>query len=90
MKSIPKPTRISPIWFTVCFLEKIPSAAPINTAIGAKFSGLNIPAHWTEETSQPVTVVPMFAPIIIPTVCCKFISPAFTKPTTITVVAEEL
>ena len=45
MKSIPKPTRISPIWFTVCFLENIARAAPINTAIGAKFSGLNTPAH---------------------------------------------
>ncbi len=38
----------------------------------------------------PVTVVPIFAPIITPTAWYKFIKPALTKPTTITVVAEEL
>ncbi|MPN30671.1 hypothetical protein SDC9_178142 [bioreactor metagenome] len=37
-----------------------------------------------------VTVVPMFAPIIMPIACLRFINPEFTNPTTITVVAEEL
>ena len=37
-----------------------------------------------------VTVVPMFAPMITFIACFKDISPEFTKPTTITVVAEEL
>ena len=39
---------------------------------------------------KPVTVVPMLAPMITPTACAKVINPAFTKPTTMTVVAEEL
>ena len=37
-----------------------------------------------------VIVVPMLAPIIMPTACVSFIIPELTKPTTITVVAEEL
>ena len=36
---------------------------------------------------QPVTVVPMFAPKIMPTDCCKVMSPALTKLTSMTVVA---
>ena len=40
--------------------------------------------------SHAVTVVPTFAPIIILIVCPNFIMPEFTKPTSITVVAEEL
>ena len=36
-----------------------------------------------------VMVVPTFAPIIIPIACLSFIIPEFTKPTTITVVADE-
>ena len=39
---------------------------------------------------QAVTVVPMFAPMITLMACFKVIRPEFTKPTTITVVAEEL
>ena len=39
---------------------------------------------------QAVTVVPMLAPIIIWMACRRVISPELTKPTTITVVAEEL
>ena len=35
-------------------------------------------------------VVPIFAPIIMGMACRKVISPELTKPTTITVVAEEL
>ena len=41
-------------------------------------------------SSQDVMVVPMFAPMITPTACVNFIIPELTKPTTITVVAEEL
>ena len=37
-----------------------------------------------------MVVVPIFAPIITPIACVKFIRPVLTKPTTITVVAEEL
>ena len=41
------------------------------------------------ETIQPVMVVPMFAPIMTPTDWASDIKPALTKPTTMTVVAEE-
>ena len=34
-------------------------------------------------------VVPMLAPMMIHTACCSVIIPELTKPTTITVVAEE-
>ena len=41
------------------------------------------------EMIQPVTLVPMIAPMMIPIACVRFIIPEFTKPTTITEVAEE-
>ena len=40
--------------------------------------------------SWAVTVVPMLAPMMMPTVCSSFMMPALTKPTHITVVAAEL
>ena len=42
------------------------------------------------DNNHPVTVVPMLAPMMTWIACLKFISPEFTNPTTITVVAEEL
>ena len=63
---------------------------PTITAIGASLAGLKNSAHSTADTSHPVTVVPILAPIITPIACVRFIMPAFTKPTTITVVADEL
>ena len=39
--------------------------------------------------SHEVTVVPMFAPMMIPIACDSFMMPEFTKPTTMTVVAED-
>jgi hypothetical protein len=36
-----------------------------------------------------VTVVPIFAPRMTPTDCLSVMMPAFTKPTTMTVVADE-
>ena len=41
------------------------------------------------EIIQAVTVVPILAPIITPIDCAKSNNPAFTKLTTMTVVAEE-
>ena len=73
----------------------IRSTIPISARIGAKELGLrrlikklllSIPARLK---IQAVTVVPILAPIIIPTACVSFIIPEFTKPTTITVVADE-
>lgn len=39
--------------------------------------------------SQDVTVVPIFAPMMMPTAWVSFIIPEFTKPTTMTVVADD-
>ena len=39
---------------------------------------------------QLVTVVPTLLPMITPTAWCSCIRPLLTKPTTMTVVAEEL
>ncbi len=48
---------------------------------------LSIPARLRIHA---VTVVPTLAPMITLMACLKVMSPEFTKPTTITVVAEEL
>ena len=61
-------------------LTNITIIAPTKTKIGAILSNL-------KATNCAVTVVPIFAPIIIPAACAKFINPALTNPTTITVVA---
>ena len=41
-------------------------------------------------SSQLVTVVPTLLPMMMPTAWCSCMMPLLTKPTTITVVAEEL
>jgi hypothetical protein len=58
---------------------------PIPTAGRAKLVILkmDIPA-----TNQAVKVVPMFAPSTTEIACLSVSNPAFTRPTTITVVAE--
>lgn len=55
-------------------MMRLPSTAPVVSS----------------RSSWAVTVVPMLAPMITPTACFRFMMPAFTKPTTMTVVAEEL
>ena len=83
INSMPKPASACPTYFSEFFLAKRIINAPINIAIGA------IPVRFS-ETRTLVVVVPIFAPIITPIACVKFIRPVLTKPTTITVVAEEL
>ncbi len=63
---------------------------PAITATGAILDGLRNSAHSTDDTSHPVTVVPILAPMITPIACARFIRPALTNPTTMTVVADEL
>ena len=41
------------------------------------------------DNIQDVIVVPILAPMIIPTACSSFIIPELTKPTTMTVVADD-
>ena len=45
------------------------------------------PSRPESESSQPVTVVPMLAPMMTPMAWCSSIRPELTKPTAITVVA---
>ena len=53
------------------------------------FSSRLLPSMPTRDSIQEVTVVPMLAPMMMHTACCHFIMPELTKPTTMTVVAEE-
>ena len=84
---------ISPI---KCFFSDLAnkiSIAPTPISNGASNSGVNIAKEspiWLIDTNHAVIVVPMFAPIMTPTACVSVKIPAFTNPTTITVVAPEL
>lgn len=68
---------------------------PINASIGEKLVGFNIlisilsPSMPVRLKIQEVIVVPTLAPIITPMARESFIMPELTKPTTITVVADE-
>ena len=68
---------------------------PIAARTGEKEDGFNnlsqivLPSIPVSDKSHDVIVVPIFAPIIIPTDCDSFIIPEFTNPTTITVVADD-
>ena len=80
LNNIPKPRRIFPNSLLFLALANIINAVPANMNNGAISSNLN-------ATNCAVIVVPILAPIITPAACARLISPAFTKPTTITVVA---
>ena len=71
--------------FILSFFIKV-----IITPIKANTDANNeIPSDF-KDTKIPVTVVPIFAPIIIAVACVSVIIPAFTNPIAITVVAAEL
>ena len=89
------PSKILPAFFFFSVLPAIRRTMPAIARTGEKVSGLksvrmvcpsSIPARLK---SHDVIVVPILAPIIMPTACSNCISPELTKPTTITVVAEE-
>ena len=89
IKSIP--TNIMPIphikkpdLFTLSLLDIV-----INAPMQAIAARNDATGKACREAMCAVIVVPIFAPIIIPVACFSVIIPAFTKPTTITVVAEE-
>ncbi len=67
------------------FENNIGNPNPININVNEKISNLKP----RMEISQAVTVVPIFAPIITPMDSASDNSPAFTKLTTITVVADD-
>jgi hypothetical protein len=92
---VAKPRRITPISFFLLLFEPINSTIPIRARIGVKDVGLNISTYHASPLtpvklrSHAVTVVPTLAPIITLIACLNVRSPELTKPTTITVVADE-
>ena len=62
---------------------------------GARVEGLSTctrklsPSRPLKERIQAVTVVPTLLPMMTPTACFSVMMPELTKPTTMTVVAEE-
>ena len=90
-----KPIMISPTCFLVAFLQNILKIIPITPTMAARKSVDNKvtqpepPLISDKQRTQPVTEVPMIAPIIIPIACFILIIPAFTKPTTMTDVADD-
>ena len=94
--SVAKPRRIIPVSFFLSALQNIYKMIPTSANIGVKEEGLNIctkrllPSIPERLRIQAVTVVPILAPMITPMDWRSVIKPELTKPTTITVVAEEL
>ncbi len=85
MNSIPRYASIEPIFLIFAFADIIMNA-PTPASIARK----SVTFRLCSDTRKPVTVVPMLAPIMMGVACIRVIIPAFTKPSTMTVVAEEL
>ena len=78
-----KPTMNSPTCLYCCFFELVRmNPKIINGTENAEMSTENLTA-----VTHAVSVVPIFAPMMMPTACTSVSSPAFTKLTTSTVVA---
>ena len=85
-KRRPKPRNISETsLFFIPLLNMSGSAIAIANRANSVMSILKP----TIATIHPVMVVPMFAPMITPIACIRLIRPAFTKLTTMTVVADD-
>ena len=90
-----KPTNTPPMSFFFCVLHAIIIITPIRATIGEKFSGLRrfikmlSPLMPERESIHAVRVVPILPPSITLTVCSSCIMPLFTRPTSITVRAED-
>jgi len=90
-----KPMKISPIFFFFSSFEIILKRIPINASRGAKVMGLSSvrkklsPPMPARLKSHAVRVVPTFEPITTPKVSQKSTMPEFTRPTSITVIAED-
>ena len=82
MKRMPRPARIWPMCCRFARLTKTIKNTPAKAITGAS-------APTSRAMSRPVTVVPTLAPMMSQTAWFSVIIPALTKPTTMTVVAEE-
>ena len=89
------PRSIPPISCFFSDLVNMRNIIPITASIGEKDEGFNILINIlslcipVRLSIHDVTVVPIFAPMMIPTACLSFMMPEFTSPTTITVVADD-
>ena len=94
--SVAKPSRIRPLSFLRLFLQNMNSMMPTSASTGVNEVGLSSFTQSALLLMPPrlrihaVTVVPTFAPIITLMACFSVIRPELTKPTTMTVVADEL
>ena len=98
VNSIATPIRINPMFFLRFLFENMISMMPAIASIAEKLVGFirSIrklpffePSSFASRSICAVIVVPMFAPIIIPTAPRSFKMPAFTRPITMTVVAVD-
>ena len=93
--STANPAIMTPASFFFSLLAPIIMITPISATIGEKFSGfkreINMLSLWIPERLKihAVRVVPMFEPMITPTVCPSSMIPEFTRPTSMTVSADE-
>ena len=93
--STEKPRSITPISRFLPDFAPIYSRIPMSERMGVKEEGLSIsiyhafPSSPERLSTQDVIVVPTFAPMITLIACESVSKPELTKPTTITVVAEE-
>ena len=90
-----KPTKTDPISLSRFFFVNMNITIPKKAITREKYSGFNILTKVFSElmpisdSTHAVSVVPMFEPKSTPIVCESSISPEFTRPTSITVVADE-
>ena len=94
--SVAKPSRIMPVSFFLPLLQNMYRTMPIKASTGVNDDGFSSCTHtaslWIPPrlSSHAVTVVPTLAPMMTLIACRSVSSPELTKPTTMTVVAEEL
>ena len=92
---MPNPARMPPTLLRFSFFENIKRNTPITARTGAKEDGFKrfiiklSPLIPVSERIQAVAVVPTLAPMITPIALESSIMPEFTKPTAITVTAED-
>ena len=94
--STANPTKIRPMSFFFAFLQAMIMIMPIRAMIGEKDSGFSIfskkllwPSTPPRQRIHAVKVVPMFDPKQTAIVSASAMIPEFTKPTSITVIADE-
>ena len=90
-----KPRKMVPIFLLFSDFVNIKRIMPMVPSRGANVEGFSTctrklsPSRPLKERIQAVTVVPTLLPMMTPTACFKVMMPELTKPTTMTVVADE-